>query len=1762
MSNRSKKIIRIISICLITALFAGVVLSTQTKVVQAAEAFLEVQRDWTSGTTESAKTFTILEVVDKKSSFPEVGSNTAIAIGEEEIGYLIGGSEPYYNYYLDLVARSKESSKTSDKQEEQVKVKTDYHALLTTLAGQITTYKDDATINVLAPLSTIEATSFQPTLEGYDNCLRFLENVSSSVAAGFLVEDPNGVYVVVSVDGNNNPVSFKFVGEQTAAPTMFRLMRPLKNVVEETVSGNSVSDKSVSENSAKKENDDSKKEEQSTVPGNGDENVTTTPGNTNGGNGTEIPGGENVTPKDSDDNIPETPTVGGNSSDNENGNQSEENSSVTTGNNSNGITDNNTNDNVHNTPIVNENENNGDDNTKPGNTDTAPVEPTGLPESQSQEDTEDENESENEIVTSCGYTREVFYGKQILLMSSIGGGDLSGDSSTTGGDSGNASGEQQGTQDATSDKRYSFYLRKEDIPEELKDKTPISVAVSNSNTPETIDEGTDNGGDGNTDGSTSNSQAQIDAIYQYRFVGINNNEWFKTYVFGLDDTTIGKLNVTVKTCTPAELTEVIIQSANLVYWNSKETSNIAVSGTESTGKDISADNAITLLNQITGEKSIPCIINHNAFVTLNTGGANNTITNNNINKMLHLLYQKEVEGTYQNSTYGFTAAAKWQEAITDANNITAWKQINGTISILNNGHFVRDNVYVINHAINSVTYKDPDNNNNDVLNGIKDKINGSEQEISSAFEDVVYRIEREIYERQNTSGASSWEDTTITPAVAIQTILTYSKTPAVIEKSHITVLELQPCYSFTYANGNEDAFRAKFLPENSSVEVDIVGMTTSQFCGMIEDINVKYDMIYIGSNTDLMNRIEVGTKDYCTAYNDFNMYGVVYAHTGDLCHISGHAGTLVGTQYPVTDERNREKETYRYSGNDILESQAKELLEFLQSGAPVVVADDFFVRENINNVNTVTKISTGALKTKDADGNVIDVTVDDTKRGDAATGITRNGILDSSSYVYQFVKNACVNETDTNADGKSENIYSSESNWQWSSRKYENFLTVSEVNATSFSRWLNQPKMSIHMLSQPTEYNYTTKKVGKSSVIDDSSYLQKDDNGCYYLTYEFYISSIASVDIQNTRYMVSLWIDTNMDGKFSDTTENLTDSELIIKNTDTDETVARDNLKTGVHYRVKRKLPTEIVGAVPWKLEIKHKNNSALRNAVSGITAVRVPEKQTIRVLQLYQGVAVIADYMKEADNHWNSLMNNVPDFKVEVTSIEATAYLKGQTSVELNNYDMLIVGFSDNYQYNTSCSKAVLEDIIEYAESGKCILFTHDNTNWVNSTASNLNTTIRDISGLDRYAVSIYRNKTSELFAKNHMKDGYDIKKNSRAELVNYLFGESGLKDYDRDIAFKVNTEQTVMDSRTQGLSYSGNEHDRYPFSGVETTKNTPSYFILKDEVAYKDHYRYLNFIDKTKDSEKDISKDTWINQGNHVIEKVNVGAITEYPYRLSNKMKVSSTHGQYFQLDLDSDKDGDGEGDIVVWYTMNDSKAGEFNDIYDYSPFDVRNNYYIYNRGNITYTGMGHSNIKDNEEEVKLFINTMIAAYRVAIQSPNLSIIEGHGDTTEKSFDAIPFDGNVTNNATTYDVYFKAEDVNLISESQKNVRCKIYMGGGDKSININGENVNVTEKTGQAAVGWKIFDTATNTEVAAVYDNDKNEYYYPIISGKEYYIQVPLVENPGTANQVFNLSETKSLDLYVEVQSFITKNNKKNESALIYDNFKLTQINLFDLD
>lgn len=110
----------------------------------------------------------------------------------------------------------------------------------------------------------------------------------------------------------------------------------------------------------------------------------------------------------------------------------------------------------------------------------------------------------------------------------------------------------------------------------------------------------------------------------------------------------------------------------------------------------------------------------------------------------------------------------------------------------------------------------------------------------------------------------------------------------------------------------------------------------------------------------------------------------------------------------------------------------------------------------------------------------------------------------------------------------------------------------------------------------------------------------------------------------------------------------------------------------------------------------------------------------------------------------------------------------------------------------------------------------------------------------------------------------------------------------------------------------------------------------------------------------------------------QVNSGQINMYPYNIGERVDTSVTHAQYFQLDLNSD-------DIVVWYALSDDRGDNPFNYFSMSGNDALNNYYIYSKGNITYTGAGHSkDLGESGIELKLFVNTIIKAIGSANSIP----------------------------------------------------------------------------------------------------------------------------------------------------------------------------------
>lgn len=126
--------------------------------------------------------------------------------------------------------------------------------------------------------------------------------------------------------------------------------------------------------------------------------------------------------------------------------------------------------------------------------------------------------------------------------------------------------------------------------------------------------------------------------------------------------------------------------------------------------------------------------------------------------------------------------------------------------------------------------------------------------------------------------------------------------------------------------------------------------------------------------------------------------------------------------------------------------------------------------------------------------------------------------------------------------------------------------------------------------------------------------------------------------------------------------------------------------------------------------------------------------------------------------------------------------------------------------------------------------------------------------------------------------------------------------------------------------------------------------------------------------------------------VYQINEGQITNYPFEISEQdlnqnddkitISVAKTHYQNFQLNLEQEN-------LVPWYSL----SGKYNasaSHASYDPYDVRNNYYTYSIGNLTYSGTGHdSNLGGYKEaEIKLFINTIVKAIRGANKAPTFDV------------------------------------------------------------------------------------------------------------------------------------------------------------------------------
>ncbi len=1239
-------------------------------------------------------------------------------------------------------------------------------------------------------------------------------------------------------------------------------------------------------------------------------------------------------------------------------------------------------------------------------------------------------------------------------------------------------------------------------------------------------------------------------VFLYSREKYENREWFKRYVLGMQSN-YNDLRMEVMTRTTGEITAADISSADLIYISGV---NAAAYG------DVSADVAKALLACITGyDKPTPCLIDYEVYRQFAEKSMAD-VKDNNLYKLCLVLAAENPGGVFNGTADRGGIADSWAEPVDSE----IWQPVLNATVLNNGGHFVRQNVYWY-------AYKDADyitaktgSAATFVNSGLS--IHFSQRAVEAGFMPIVEAIDAENYNNGiNTPDRESMNTGDITSALAVQYILKYESAGLVLHKDVVKVLELQPCRDFKFASAEGkreliDKWLPMFRDDHNAVQVTC--MTTAEFVGHNENINEEYDLIYIGSNTGRFNTSTINVNvDGVTEnrtyrrYNDANMNGLVYSHVGDYGNVQYWG--LIQSDYSFVD-----KTMYRFPGNDLTTYKLAELKEFLNSGSPVIVADDFFTYGGGRS------ITPNGLPTAINGGKV------------AFTGVNGEnvyGMLDTSTYLYQFVVYA-VHGRDA---AKGEDIVGS-ADWaiNWNTRPCRNFFYESGADAANLLNYINQQKLYLNLTTRPAEYSYTT--MGNYGYIDAVTYLQPAQDGNYYLNYEFSISSLGVAPATQT-YDCRLYIDINNDGKFSKSQEEIT--SLVITEITTGKVVERAadgyHLYAGVPYRLSRALPSEYMGCIAWNLVVTAGNNPDIHASETGYTVVREKEgqKQELKILQVTSGYSTgtnpngglnsnnvnLQEELANGTTVWGELLKNVPDFDLNITTISTygdnglVAKFKNDNTY-LSQFDMLIFGFSDGFadiRY-----EPLLDAITAYANSGHCILLAHDTTFVQTSQLEgHFDYSRPNYEGGKR--IPIDRDGNTSLFidmqamnwwgdAENDARpryltqvvrniggmDVYGVTENGPARNGNEIYRGSAewntLVSSGKDMAFKPNTYQTVTVPNTQGASYIQlrewlRPNEQYNWGQTAScTVNTLYCFNIYNS----DFFSGLH----TGDYGGAAGNGYVGGECSTLVGKVNDGMITNYPYKIPDNFYAANTHGQYWALDLESDDDKDGESDIVVWYTLNDITTNDNgvirDDFYSVSPYDASNCYYIYNKGNITYTGVGHTKVS-SEQEVKLFINTMIASYVASIKNPSITIVEdGSSNASEINSISVPFleDGRVLTSSAggnLIKVYFKVYDNNIV-KGTKTITGNFYLDGEELKLSI------------YDVAGNKLYDAAS-PDPANV-----------LASGESYYVEVP----------ASRLNGRYAVDLKVEVFTDWVRNGVRIQSDKMSDTVTIGKVELFDLD
>ena len=165
------------------------------------------------------------------------------------------------------------------------------------------------------------------------------------------------------------------------------------------------------------------------------------------------------------------------------------------------------------------------------------------------------------------------------------------------------------------------------------------------------------------------------------------------------------------------------------------------------------------------------------------------------------------------------------------------------------------------------------------------------------------------------------DKTNATPADAVRYILGYKTSKDHVD-GELRILDIEPCYDRKNGYSLKKSYIQLMIP-NFIGDIKITHMTTAEFIGSTEDLNSKYNMIYLGLDQGAYNLVEKDVtykdadgnvkwiKENQTVWNDTTMNGKIYFHTGDK---------MTSAEYSRSDGISRSvKFLWAGSGNNVIE---------------------------------------------------------------------------------------------------------------------------------------------------------------------------------------------------------------------------------------------------------------------------------------------------------------------------------------------------------------------------------------------------------------------------------------------------------------------------------------------------------------------------------------------------------------------------------------------------------------------------------------------------------------------------------------------------------------------------------------------------------------------------------------------------------------------------------------------------------------------------